>query len=683
MIGRWSRVRIASCAIVLGVVSLAVVRRAFELQVRESAALTQIAADNYIREIQLPARRGRILDRNGKELAATTEVDSVACNPRQLTNIPEAARKLAVVVGLDAKELTRSLTAKKSQYFAWVRRRVTPDQAVAAMALGIPGVRIEKEARRVYPKKELAATVLGHAGSDGVGLDGVERAFDRVLRGSGMQMVTLRDARGRELLVNGSVDQQATAGSDLMLSLDEYLTHVADKVLAETVAKHRAVAATAIIMDPQTGEVLALSNVPTYNPNDPRNLAARQVRNRALTDWYEPGSTMKTFTFAAAFNEGVVRPTDLFDCLSGSRLKVGRHEIKDDHPKGVITAAEVLKYSSNIGTVKIARKVGKESLHAMFKKFGFGKRTGVGLGERAGILHDPKRWGEIEFANNSFGQGLTATPLQMVAAYAAIASGGMYRPPRLALKIVHPDGRSERVPRPAGARGEERIMKEGAARLLLNIMQAVTEDGTATQAAIPGYPVAGKTGTAQKVENGRYVSGKYMPNFIGIVPADRPRLVIAVIVDEPASPTEYYGGQVAAPAFKQIAEAALSYLGVAPSLPILTKKDGKDGKKPVPSMADNDVPIEIPFIDLREPPEPAVAEGAEGAGDMAAEDDATRIEIITVPDFTGLSMGEAIRVARRAGVEIAPLGSGIAVAQTVKPGTVARGVCQVSFRPRG
>jgi cell division protein FtsI (penicillin-binding protein 3) len=530
--------------------------------------------------------------------------------------------------------------------------------------------------------------VIGHAGLDGKGLEGVELGFDKALQGTGMEFVGVHDRLGRDLLVDGAIDSSSSAGKDLVLSLDRYLTYETERILAETVAKHNAKAGMSVMIDPRTGEILAMASVPTYNPNDPSDAAKRGARNRTISDTFEPGSTLKTFTFAAALDAGKVRPEDKFDCQMG-QLAVGKFHIRDDHPKGVLTAAEVFKHSSNIGTVKIARRLGKEGLWNALDRFGFGRPTYLGLpGERRGILRPISRWGEIEFATHAFGQGLTVTPVQLAAGFAAIAAYGVYHPPRLALHYVGSDGKSEPVERPAEARGDTRVMSESAARTLLTIMQGVTEDGTAKAAAIPGYPVAGKTGTAQKVTNGRYDSSKFLSSFVGIVPADNPRLVVAVMIDEPQG--IHYGGVVAAPAFKAIAEGALRYLGVPPSSPAVAQdKQDKQNKKlgkPEPKLAVAEAEPDSPGLD-----EPAavvasetgdVEDGALGEVDEgpAAMDGGP----VAFPDFTGMSIGEAIRAARKAGVELVPSGSGVAASQSPRPGPASAGtVCRVSFQRRG
>jgi cell division protein FtsI (penicillin-binding protein 3) len=686
MISTWTKMRLGMVGLILLGLALLVGRRAFQLQVRESAQLREWAENNYLREIEIAPRRGRILDRKGNELASTAELDSVYCNPRQLAFISGGTRKLAAALHLDVRELDKSLSSKQEQYFAWVKRRVTPDESRATLALGLTGVGMRKEPRRVYPNGELAATVIGHAGLDGHGLEGVELGFDKNLRGSGMEIMGVHDRLGRDLLVDGVVDSSSSAGKDLVLSLDRYLTYVTERTLFETVRKYNAKAGMSVMIDPHNGEILAMASVPSYNPNDPSDAAKRGARNRTISDTFEPGSTLKTFTFAAALDAGKVRPEDKFDCQMG-QLIIGKFHIRDDHPKGVLSAAEVFKHSSNIGTVKIARRIGKEALWNALDRFGFGQPTYVGLpGERRGILRPVSRWGEIEFATHAFGQGMTTTPLQLAAGFAAIAAYGMYHPPRLALHYVDPNGKQEPIERPPEARAERRVMSESAARTLLTIMQGVTEDGTAKAAAIPGYAVGGKTGTAQKVSNGRYDPSKFLSSFVGIVPADNPRLVIAVMIDEPQG--IHYGGVVAAPAFKAIAEAALRYLGVAPTAPVLAKN--KDAHKPDPKHIAAEVDPDVPGLDEpaavvateeeNESDDGALADDEPSAGAGSVDGDAP----VGLPDFTGMSMGEAIRAAHKVGVELLPSGSGVATSQSPKPGWVSAGtVCRVSFQRGG
>ena len=710
MITKWVRIRMLVFAGVLVLLGAGVARRAVQVQVRDSAMLRDLAQGNYLKEIELPPRRGRILDRNGDELASTVEFDSIFCNPRQLRHVPDAARQVARALDLDRGEVERILGQEK--YFAWLRRKASREQSAAVQALKLPGIGVRKEGGRVYPGATLASTVIGHAGVDGRGLEGAELFYEKHLRGTGVQVVGVKDSYGRELLVDGMIDTSATAGQDLVLSLDKYLTFVTEQALARGVKAHNAKAGAVVVLDPRNGDVLAMASVPTYDPTA-RDSVARQARNRVVVDEYEPGSTMKTFAFAAALDLKKITPNQPFDCQMG-RMTIGKHTIHDDHPKGVISATEVYRHSSNIGTVKVARTIGKQALYQALQRFGFGQRTGVGLpGERRGVLHNVKRWGEIEFATHSYGQGMTVSLMQLATGFAAIASGGVYRPPRLALKLVGPGGREEAVPPVKGAPTEQRAISEKTAATMLDIMLVSRESGTGKLAVVDGYPVAGKTGTPLKVVDGRYDRSKYMPSFVGIIPADRPRLVIAVMIDE--SQPLHYGGLVAAPVFHEIAEEAMRYLGVPPSVPIVAKKDkgkGKDketGKeKPAAVVAEvaegpgSDMPSALGLVAGDPDVEDVLAEaygqegeelgGGNGNGNGNGDGDGNGDgngevrgrEMVMLPDFAGMSLGEAIAAAKRAGVELVPEGTGVAVSQWPRGGRLPRGaLCRVSFRPRG
>ena len=387
----------------------------------EADRLRAMAEEQYLREVELPPRRGRILDRNGAELASTADVDSIYCNPRRLPDPRETARRLSLVLGLDRVELEKKLTQRR--FFAWIKRKVTPDEVAAVKAMNFPGVAFTHEPRRFYANRTLAATVMGHAGSEGNGLDGVELALDARLRGTTSSVQGIRDALGRDIAVEGTVDGPSSAGNDVVLTIDRYLTFVTEKALASAAIEHQAKGAVAIMMDPRTGEVLAMASFPTYNPNDPASANETGARNRAITDTYEPGSTMKTFTIGAALDAGAVRPDDRFDCMMG-KMMVGKFTIHDTHPHGQLTVAEVFKFSSNIGATKIARRLGRDALADALARFGFGRPTGIELpGERSGIIRPVAKWGDIGFANVSFGHGLTVTPLQVVAGVSAIAGG--------------------------------------------------------------------------------------------------------------------------------------------------------------------------------------------------------------------------------------------------------------------
>jgi cell division protein FtsI (penicillin-binding protein 3) len=720
VVGRWTRVRILACGVAFAALFGAVVRRAYQLQVGgESERLRAMAEEQYLREIELPPRRGRILDHNGAELASTADVDSIYCNPRRLGDPREAAQKLARVLGLDRKELAQKLGQRR--FFAWVKRKVTPEEVEAVKALGLAGMGFAREPRRFYPNRMLAATVMGHSGADGQGLDGVELALDKYLRGQTSSVQGVRDALGRELFIDGMGETSSGAGSDVILTIDRYLTFITERALADAQDRTHAKGVMAAVMDPRTGDLLAMASVPSYNPNDPSGAAERGARNRIITDAFEPGSTMKTFTIASALDAGAVRADDRFDCQMG-KMMVGKYAVHDTHPHGPLTVAEVFKFSSNIGATKIARRLGRERLAASLARFGFGHKTGIGLpGEQSGVVRPIEKWGDIGFANVSFGQGMTATPLQIVSGMAAIAAGGVYHPPRIVAQVVHSDGSFEALPeRPA-----IRVISEKAARAMTDIMVGVTEvGGTARAAAIEGYAVAGKTGTAQKVSGGHYDASKWVSSFIGFAPADDPRIAIAVMVDEPQG--AHLGGAVAAPIFREIAEQALRYLHVPPSPPpvssLLTKNaaagntdprktvaaggargktqvagddmDGADGDE----RPGSDVAL-VPTTDSADAPgigsgdgdadwetvaadDPSGDSDARAGGAAVSEDDPPNR--IVVPDFAGLTVAAVLRAAHRSGVDLAlndgGAVTGVALRQDPPPGPAPPGVvCRVAF----
>jgi cell division protein FtsI (penicillin-binding protein 3) len=650
-----------------------------------------MAEEQYLREIELPPRRGRILDRNGAELASTADVDSIYCNPRRFADVHEASRRLSNALGLDARELEKRLSQRR--YFAWVKRKVTPDEVGAVRALDLPGVAFTREPRRFYPNRGLAATVIGTAGSDGRGLDGVELAFDAYLRGSGSSVQGVRDALGRELFVESASasDAASAAGSDVVLTLDRYLTFITERAIADAAARTHAKAVVAVMMDPQTGEVLAMASVPSFNPNDAAGAAEAGARDRAITDTFEPGSTMKTFTIAAALDAGVVRPEDRFDCLMG-KMNVGKYTIHDTHAHGILTVAEVFKFSSNIGATKIARRLGRERLAEALDRFGFGHATEIGLpGERTGVVRPVEKWGDIGFANISFGHGIAVTAAQVIAGVSAIAAGGVYHQPRIVSRVVSSEGGVEIPP----VEEERRVMSEATARAMVGIMRGVTETGgTARQAAIEGYPVAGKTGTAQKAIGGHYDSQKYVASFVGFAPAQSPRIALMVVMDEPEG--SHLGGAVAAPVFKEIAEQALRYLHVPPVGPVVaTALPTRKPSAPASVSDDDDAPpADLPPTDAavagdseavaddsaREWDEVAGAEGAPSEGAPAAK--------VNLPNFAGMTIAEAIRAAHRNGVELAfdenrGAASGIAIQQRPGPGLVPRGtLCRIAFGRR-
>ncbi len=615
--------------------------RAVQLQVFDKDKLEGMARDQYVRNIEIPARRGDIFDRRGTPLAQSVEVDSIWIDPSLLPDLKSAVKELAKRTHVKERELLERL--RKGRRFAWVKRQAKPSEVAAVQALDWRAIGITKEPRRFYPQRELAAHVIGTSGMDGKGLEGLELAFDDELSGQSSKLAATRDARGRKLLTQGTVDPIDRQGASVALTLDRHLQYVAEKALNKAVIDAKATAGMVVALDPKTGELLALANYPPFNPNTPKEVTHDHMRNRAALDTFEPGSTFKAFVMAAALDEGVVKPGDSFDCEKGA-WRVGRHTIHDSHPYDRLNATQILQVSSNICIAKIAQLLGREKLVKYYQDFGFAQRTGLALpGEGRGVIPFPRA--EVALATQSFGQGLTATAVQMAAAYGALANGGLLMRPYLVSKVVDPDGvvLLENHPTPV-----RQVVSTASAKRVIGMLETVVDaKGTAPRARMEGYRVAGKTGTAQKVDPvaGGY-SDKRIASFVGVLPAQDPRLVIAVVIDEPK--TDVYGGLVAAPAFKEIATAAMPHLGVPP-----------DGEAPRIEVAKAVAPHPRPLSPSGEKGVAAVTEAAEDVGSGN----------IRVPDVSGKAGREAIASLLAASLEPRVEGSGRVVSQSPPPGS--------------
>lgn len=645
---RWMRLRVRLLGSLFLALLGAVLVRAVQLQVYERDKLRGLAQDQYVRQIEIPARRGDIYDRRGVPLAQSVEVDSIWVDPSMLPDVRKASREISRLLKVDYESLHGRLS--RAQRFAWVKRQVTPREAEAVKALGLPGIGFVKEPKRFYPQRELAAHVVGLVGTDGDGLEGLERAFNDELSGESSRLASFRDARGRKLLVQGTVPEIERQGAAVTLTLDRHLQYVAEKALARAVEEAKAVAGMALVLDPKTGELLALANHPRFNPNTPGQQPRAALRNRAALDTFEPGSTMKAFVVAAALEHKAVRPEDVFFCENGA-WPIGRHVINDTHSYGWLTPQRVLQVSSNICTAKIAQLLGRERLVAAYKTFGFGERSGLALpGEGKGSIPFPKA--EVALATQAFGQGMTTTAVQIAAAWGALANGGLLMRPYLVSKVVDPDGVVLLENRPTPVR---QAVSAATARKVLSMLESVvTKEGTAPRAAMEDYRVAGKTGTAQKADPvARGYSDKRLASFVGVVPAEDPRAVIVVVVDEPK--TDVYGGQVAAPAFKEIATATMAHLAVPPSRHV-----------PLEAVAAAVAPAAAAAAP--EPARPAVVEAAETSTGEA------KAGTVRVPDVVGRAGREAVVALLASALEPQVSGSGRVVSQSPAPGAlVARG----------
>jgi len=542
------RGRLALVAGTLGLCSLALVGRAVDLQLIDNDFYRQQGDARFLRELPIPTSRGMITDRNGEPLAVSSPVESVWGNPQELLKSPDRLPELARVLGVPVEQLSRKLSQRSNKEFVYLKRRINPDQARKILAHNIPGVFSQREFRRFYPQGEAIAHVLGFTNIDDRGQEGIELAFDDWLRGKPGAKKVIRDRRGR-IVENVDLVRAAQPGKDLVLSIDRRIQYLAYRELKHALLESGASSGSVVVLDVATGEVLAMANLPSYNPNaiDGGNRDAR--RNRAVTDLIEPGSTIKPLTVAAGLEAGVIQPQTLFDTNPGW-IANGRYRTTDHHNYGVLDTTGVITKSSNIGAAKIAARLRSEEFYGFLRRFGYGRTTGSGFpGEAAGLLPAPARWSGTTKQTMSYGYGLSVTPLQIAHAYAALGNRGRALAPTF---VKGQPGKATQVIAPPLA---ERIVR---------MMQTVTEPGgTATQAAILGYHVAGKTGTARKASGGGY-SRRYVAFFAGLVPVDNPRFSMAVVINDPDPGRGYYGGLVSAPVFHNVMEGALRLMDVPP-----------------------------------------------------------------------------------------------------------------------
>ncbi|MCX8017396.1 MAG: penicillin-binding protein 2 [Rhodocyclaceae bacterium] len=527
--------------------SLALVVRSFYLQAVNNEFLIGKGESRYERIIEMPATRGRILDRHGEVLAMSTPVKSVWAIPEDAKLTPAQLRELARLLDSEPRLLARKLAAERD--FVYLKRQIAPDVAARVAELKLPGIHFQNEYRRYYPAGDVAAHMLGFTGAEDVGQEGIELALEAQLAGKPGSRRVIKDRRG-QIVEDVESIRAPQDGRDVMLALDAKLQYLAYSKLKQAVAEHRAKAGGIVMLDAKSGEVLALANWPTYNPNNRADLSGAQLRNRAITDTFEPGSTFKPFTVALALDKGQVRFDTPIQTAPG-KLSIGPATIHDAHVHGLLTVAQVIQKSSNVGTSKIALALPPEAMWTMFDALGFGQPTKIGFpGEAGGRLRPWQRWRPIEQATMSYGHGISVTLLQLARAYQVFARDGDLVP--LSLTKVE-----------AAPAVGVRIFSQQTAREVRTMLEmAVQPGGTAPKAQVPGYRVAGKTGTAVKLEGGVYTK-KYVSGFVGFAPVSDPRLIVAVMIDEPSA-GKYYGGEVAAPVFASVMGSALRALGVPP-----------------------------------------------------------------------------------------------------------------------
>jgi cell division protein FtsI (penicillin-binding protein 3) len=531
---------------------VALAGRAFYLQRLHDDFLQQEGESRYARVVELSATRGMIVDRNKEPLAISTPVESVAASPADIRITPEQTARLAQLLAISADDVRRKLADARRE-FVYLKRQLPPEQAASVVQLGIKGVFLQREYRRYYPAAEVAAHVIGFTDIDDRGQEALELAFEDALAGRPGSRRVIRDRLGHIVEDVESV-QRPENGATLALALDTRLQYLAFRELRRAVTEHRARAGGVVVLDATTGEILAMANLPSYNPNNRGHFDPQRTRNRAVTDLFEPGSTLKPFTAAAALEAGVVHPESLIQTAPG-QMTIGKRTIHDAHPQGTLTVSQVIQKSSNVGAAKLALTLPAETLWRLFNGVGFGAPPESGFpGEVSGRLRAHRTWRPIEQATMSYGHGISVSLLQLARAYTIFATDGLLQP----ITLIRRDAAVQpaRVVSPETAR---------AVRTMLEL--AVQPGGTAPRAQVAGYRVAGKTGTAHKIEGKGYAANKYVSAFVGFAPVSAPRIIVAVMVDEPSA-GQYYGGAVAAPVFSRIAAEALRLLGAMPDAPV-------------------------------------------------------------------------------------------------------------------
>ncbi|MGE3683620.1 MAG: penicillin-binding transpeptidase domain-containing protein [Bdellovibrionales bacterium] len=625
--------------------------RAATLQIAPDARLEKLKRRKFETSLQIRTRRGAILDRHGVELAASVPAYSLFADPKMVTNPKELSRRLGRYLRLPVTRLRQRLSDKERR-FIWVKRQLTDKQRDEIKSWDQPGLGFIEEPKRVYPNGSLMAQVLGFVGTDGKGLEGLELEYNSHLQGQLKRILLPRDARGRPLLEDGRALTEVPDGADLHLTIDHEVQFTLEQELESVVNHFNADSAIGVVMEARTSEILALANLPSVDLNEGPKGPAFRRRNRVVTDAFEPGSTMKTFVIAGALREGLARPSSRYDC-EGGRWKVGGRWISEadaHHAFDWLTVTEILAQSSNIGTAKIAFDLGEERLFRVLSDFGFGTKTGVRLpGESRGIMN-PLPWRAHLFSNISFGQGIAVTPIQLAAAYGAIANDGLLKRPVLVKSIRRPEAE---LPEEFVAEDIRRVLSaREAATMRLMLTAATQESGTGARARIPGYHVAGKTGTAQKVDlkKGGYLPDAYVSSFAGFVPAHDPRYVILIAVDNPK--TAYYGSQVAAPVFGRLAQYLVRRAGLPPVL--------ISEQNVIPSRGEAES-SQSPRHELRERALVELREVATSGRSDSDKGEAKNQEPVEFPNLLGLTLREALGKIRNQTGPIKVRGHGVVV----------------------
>ncbi|MBA2340741.1 MAG: PASTA domain-containing protein [Pyrinomonadaceae bacterium] len=658
------RRRALAVACLLSVWMFVVAARLIYLQTSQHRALRATALAQQQDDAKVSPQRGLIVDRQGYELARSVETESFFAVPGEVENVDETIARFAQAARANETELQARLrTAKEAKRrFIWLARRLDAEQAARVHNLSLKGIYAFSEPKRFYPNNELAAHVLGFVGLDGDGLAGVERIHNARLAGDGGKLFVSTDARRHAY---ESIAVEPREGQTVMLTLDSSVQHYAEQALANAIERTRARSATAIVLEPRTGEILALANAPTFDPNAAGKLSPEKRANQALQNIYEPGSTFKIVAFSAAMEEGLASPDEKINCQMGSITVAGRL-VHDHHPFGTLTLTEALAKSSNVAAIKLGLRVGDARMYDYITRFGFGARTGIDLpGETGGILRAVKNWQPSSIGSIAIGQEIGVTPLQMAAAFGAIANDGVRVSPHLVREIRGTDGTVVDQASPQS----RRVVSADTARKLRGMLESVTLNGTAKLAQLDGYTAAGKTGTAQKIDpqTHAYSSTKFVASFVGFAPVENPSIVIIVVVDEPGG--AYHGGDVAAPVFREIAENVLPYLNVMPDTQINSSTAASD------LTASNETHSGDAQREGRAADSTGGVVTEEGVAQISVQDRGNGVvyaeagaSALLMPDLRGRSVRDAARVCAQLGLQLEARGEGRVVRQLPRAG---------------
>ncbi len=649
--------------ILIGVMALwaaVICARLYFLHVVHSADYKQRAEHQQQRILEVSPRRGVIYDRNGNELAVSTKVDSIFAIPDDIEDAGKTVKTLAALTGVSKDDLAERLRSPRS--FVWIKRKLNAGEAAALRKAKLPGIYFQKEDMRYYPKRELAAHVLGYVDIDEKGLGGLEYRYNGSIGGEAGRVLIMTDARGRSF---DSIEQPVAPGANLITTIDENIQYIVEKEIAATVEKTHAKGISVIVMNPRTGEILAMGNYPTFNPNEYAKYGQQSWINRAVSHTYEPGSTFKIVTAASALEEGLADPAEMIDCQNGVITVFGR-VIHDWKRFGMLSVKEIMQNSSDVGAIKLALRVGDERFADHIARLGFGKVTNVDLpGEERGLAKPASRWTKSSVGSIAMGQEIGVTPLQIVRMVSAVANGGILYRPYVVKKVQDPQNGilSETEPH-----GERAISAETAARLQ-DMLEAVVTDGTAKSGKLEGYTAAGKTGTAQKIDEntGRYSATKYVASFAGFAPASNPLISMIVMIDEPIG--AHHGGEVGAPVFKRIAEQVLRYMSVPPDVPSYAPQYTVKAQK-LPSERR----LKPATTCAGQPCLKYVVAG------FNPRSDSPEFGNLTIPDFHGKSLRQVTEECLKVGLRLQSIGSGAAVEQQPAPGTNVRPGARIEVR---